>query len=332
MSKSNTNQAELPLPDSEILAAQVLSDFLAEGGDGDASSADSAPTQADLFVVMETVHDWPIKDDVSTMEFPIFSLSKKADTKIRTYSRAGKTVRVIPSALGAATLFDKDLLIYCISQIVQANDAGMKVGRRLKLSSHPFLVSTKRSTGGTAYEGIVDMCRRLKGTTIETNVKTNEKERIEGFGLIEDYKVTQYTKNGKGALEVEVTLSDWLYRAALSSDILTLHPGYFLLGQALERRLYELGRKHCGQQAWFCIGLPLLQEKTGSVQEARYFKQEVKSVLKAQRLPDYKLYLDTTTKPNQVVYVTRDSRKLMAEASQKGRFDWLAKLMQQRLS
>lgn len=342
MKKSSTKQAELSLlpeptqggtTDSEALAAQVLSDFLADGNANGADlSASSVPAQADLFVVMETVHDWPIKDDVSTMEFPIFSLSKKPDTQIRTYSRAGKTVRVIPSALGAATLFDKDLLIYCISHIVKAADAGMKVGRRLKLSSHPFLVSTKRSTGGTAYEGIVDMCRRLKGTTIETNVKTNEQERTEGFGLIEDYKVTQYTKNGKGALELEVTLSDWLYRAAISSDILTLHPGYFSLGQALERRLYELGRKHCGQQAWFCISLPLLQEKAGSVQEARYFKQEIKGILKANRLPDFKLYLDTTVKPNQLVYVTRDSRKLMMEATQKGKIDWLAGLLQQRLT
>jgi len=338
MKKSNTKQPELPLlpattqgiqTDSEALAAQILSDFLADGNA--AASADSLPAQADLFVVMETVHDWPIKDDVSTMEFPIFSLAKRADTKIRTYSRGGKTVRVIPSALGAATLFDKDLLIYCISQIVQAKDAGIKVGRRLKLSSHPFLISTKRSTGGTAYEGIVDMCRRLKGTTIETNVKTNEQEQIEGFGLIEDYRVTQHTKNGNGALELEVTISGWLYRAALASDILTLHPGYFTLGQALERRLYELGRKHCGLQAWFSINLPLLQEKAGSVQEARYFKQEVKSILKANRLPDYKLYLDTTTKPNMLVYVTRDSRKLMAEVSKKGKFDWLAGLLQQRL-
>ena len=103
MKKSSTKQGELSLiaeptqgapTDSEALAAQVLSDFLAdESGGGPDAAAGSSPAQADLFVVMETVHDWPIKDDVSTMEFPIFSLSKKPDTQIRTYSRAGKTVR-----------------------------------------------------------------------------------------------------------------------------------------------------------------------------------------------------------------------------------------------
>lgn len=283
--------------------------------------------QADLFVVMKAIYNWDIKDDIFTMEFPIFSLAKKADTKIRTYSCAGKTIRVIPSSLGAATLFDKDLLIYCISQIVRSKNTDIKMRRHLKLSSHPFLICTKRSTGGTAYEGMVDMCRRLKGTTIEINVKVNEHEFIEGFGLIEDYTITQYTKNGKGALELEITISNWLYDTAIASEILTLHPGYFLLGQALERRLYELGRKHCGQQAWFCISLPLLQEKAGSIQEARYFKKEVKDILKANRLPDYKLYLDTRIKPNQLVYVTRDSQKLMTEVMQKGKIDWLSGLL-----
>lgn len=293
--------------------------------------SDADPVQADLFVALEAFHDWPVKDDVSTMEYPIFSLAKNHDTRVRTYSRKGKTVRVIPSALGAATVFDKDILIYCISQIVKAKDSGLNVSRRVKVDVHPFLIGTRRSTGGSAYEGVMDMCRRLKGTTIETNVKTNEQEQLEGFGLIEDYKVTQYTKNGKGALELEMTISDWLYRAAIAGGILTLHPNYFSLSQALERRLYELGRKHCGQQPWFSIGLPLLQEKSGSSQEARYFKKEIKALLKLDRLPDYRLALDETTKPNQLVYLARDYSKVLAEATRLNKIDWLSSLLQKSL-
>ncbi len=153
--------------------------------------------QPDLFVVLEAIRDWPIKDDVSSMEFPVFSLSKTRDTRIRSYSRAGRTMRIIPSAVGAATVFDKDILIYCISQIVRGHEAGAKVSRRVRVDVYPFLVGTRRSTGGAAYGRVVDMCRRLKGTTIETNVKTNEKEQIEGFGLIEDYRVTTWTKKAQ---------------------------------------------------------------------------------------------------------------------------------------
>ena len=289
------------------------------------------PSQADLFVILDTVHDWPVKDDVSSMEFPIFSLAKVRDTSIRTYSRGGKTIRVIPSALGAATVFDKDILIYCISQIVRALEGGAKANRRIKIETYPFLVGTRRSTGGAAYEGVLEMCRRLKGTTIETNVKTTDREQTEGFGLIEDYKVTQYTKNGKGALELELTISEWLYRAAVNSDILTLHPGYFLLGQALERRLYELARKHCGQQAWWAVGLPLLQEKVGSAQESRYFKKDLKKIAELNRLPDYRMVLDESVKPNMLYFLTRDTKKLMAEASRQDKIKWLDSLLQRRL-
>lgn len=277
------------------------------------SNSTNSPTQEDdLFKVIILVHNWPVKDDVSSMEYPIFSLSKNHDTRIRQYSRGGKSIRIIPSAYGSATVFDKDILIYCISQIVRAADAGAQVSRRIRIDVHPFLVGTRRSTGGAAYERVVDMCRRLKGTTIETNVKTNEKEQLEGFGLIEDYRVTTWTKNQKGALELELTISEWLYRAAVEFDILTLHPDYFSLSQALERRLYELGRKHCGgNKAWWEIGLPLLHEKTGSSQSLRRFKQNIKDIVSRDALPDYRIRLDETIKPNKVVFLTRNHCKII---------------------
>lgn len=285
------------------------------------------PVEDDLFIILESMHDWPVKDDMSSMEYPIFSLAKNRDTRIRSYSRGGKTVRVIPSAFGAATVFDKDILIYCISQIVKATNAAVKVSRRVKVEVYPFLVGTHRSTGGAAYERVVDMCRRLKGTTIETNIRTYEHEQLEGFGLIEDYKVTQPTKNEKGALSLELTISDWLYRAAMASHILTLNPAYFDLSQALERRLYELGRKHCGQQAWFSIGLPLLQEKVGSTQTLRNFKQEVKKIAALDRLPDYKIAVDECSDPHHVVYLSRDQNQLLSEAQRQGKLAWLRELL-----
>lgn len=345
MSKSTTKDKKLPVakadtaPLFEVLDAEgqliELGEFSFRSLDEElvvpSSQIHDGPAQSDLFVILETLHDWPIKDDVSSMEFPIFSLSKKPDTSVRSYSRGGKSIRVIPSALGAATVFDKDLLIYCISQIVRAINAGAPVKRKIRISTYPFLVGTQRSTGGAAYERVLEMCRRLKGTTLETNVKTNEQEQTEGFGLLEEYKVTQYTSNGRGALEVDLTISEWLYRAAVASDILTLHPDYFRLAQALERRLYELARKHCGQQAWWIINLPLLQEKTGSAQEARFFKQDLRAVIKLNRLPDYKIYLNKSERPNQVIFVTRDSKKLMAEAIKQNKVEWLQWVLQQRI-
>jgi hypothetical protein len=38
-------------------------------------------------------------------------------------------------------------------------------------------------------------------------------------------------------------------------EVLTLHRDYFRLRKPLERRMYELARKHCGQQATWSICL-----------------------------------------------------------------------------
>ena len=47
-------------------------------------------------------------------------------------------------------------------------------------------------------------------------------------------------------------------------EILTLHPDYFRLRRALDRRLYELVRKHCGRQADWSISIEKLYNKCGS--------------------------------------------------------------------
>ena len=108
--------------------------------------------QPDLFTLLDAVADWPVKDDIHSMEYPIFSLSKNKDLRIRTYQRGDKYVKIIPSVIGAATVFDKDILIYAVSKIVRAVEAGKTPTRRVRFDIHPFLVGTRRSTGGAAYE------------------------------------------------------------------------------------------------------------------------------------------------------------------------------------
>jgi plasmid replication initiation protein len=56
-------------------------------------------------------------------------------------------------------------------------------------------------------------------------------------------------------IAVEVTLSEWLYNAVAAREVLTLNRDYFRLGGALERRLYEVARKHCGRQAKWIVGV-----------------------------------------------------------------------------
>lgn len=55
-------------------------------------------------------------------------------------------------------------------------------------------------------------------------------------------------------IAVEVGLSRWLFNAVQVHEVLTINSDYFRLRKPIERRLYELARKHCGDQAHFAIG------------------------------------------------------------------------------
>jgi len=53
------------------------------------------------------------------MEHPMFSLSKKPDRRIRHYEHNGNSITIAPGAYGLATIWDKDILIYLISHIIE---------------------------------------------------------------------------------------------------------------------------------------------------------------------------------------------------------------------
>ncbi len=71
-----------------------------------------------------------------------------------------------------------------------------------------------------------------------------------------------------------------------------IHPGYFGLGQGLERRLYDLAKKHCGDKLWFKIRLEKLHEKSGSAQALKYFRRDLIEAIKADKLPEFHIALD----------------------------------------
>ncbi|WP_230971748.1 replication initiator protein A [Nitrogeniibacter aestuarii] len=308
---------------------QELIDLMqAAAADDGEEDLDVGPEQQELFIPSTPPTDLNVKDDVRTMEFPIFTLSKRKDLRIREYSRGGRTVKVFPSVAGAANIFDKDILIWIMSHLAQANGQGKPTSRRVRVESHAFLKGTKRSTGGAAYQRIIDTCRRLKGTVLETNVKVTEQESTAGFSLIEDYRVTRSTKKGDGALEVEVTISEWMYRAVIDYDILTMDPKYFQLSQGIERRVYELARKHCGDQGYFKIAIDQFREKCGSSQQMKFFSNDLRKIARADTIPGYRMVIDDQEKPTNVVFLNRDNQVLLAFAKNRGQIQWVTRMLE----
>jgi len=246
---------------------------------------DRHPT-ADFFIC--DIFDALPKDDLASMEHPLFSLSTRADLRVLSYSHNGVEVTVTPSVRGRATLFDKDILIYCISQLMAAINAGQPISRTLHLRAHDLLVATNRETSGDGYRRLVDAFERLAGTRITTNIATAEIEETTGFGLIETWQIQRRTRGGR-MVSVRVTLAEWLFRAVLSKSVLTLSRDYFRLRKPLERRIYELARKHCGYQPEWRISLPVLAHKSGSASPLRVFRRMVRDMIAADHLPDYEL-------------------------------------------
>ena len=94
---------------------------------------------------------------------------------------------------------------------------------------------------------MIEMLRRLKGAVIETSIETGGLRARRSFVLIEGWRVVEQSQEVGRMVSVEVDLPQWLFRSVQEKRVLTLSKAYFRLRKPLERRIYELARKHCGK-------------------------------------------------------------------------------------
>ena len=253
------------------------------------------------------------KDDMASMEHPIFSLSTQSDKRVLRYEHNGNTITIKPGYDGLPTIHDKDMLIYCASHLRAAINQGEVPSRTVRFTARDFFLSIGRDTGGDSYERFKDSLNRLRGTTINTNIKTGRIRIEEGFGLIDVWRVVKEDVTGQ-VIAVEVELSKWLYNAILSNELLTISPDYFSLRKPMERRIYEIGRKHCGDQALFKIGLDKLHVKMGSTAPIRKLRAQIREIVADNHLPDYEIAISDD---DQVSFISR-AKKHLATIRQTG--------------
>ena len=231
------------------------------------------------------------KDDLASMEHPVFSLATKPDTRVLQYQHGNVKIEITPSVKGLATIFDKDVLIYCISQMIAKKNRGESLSQTVHLQAFDLLVWTNRETSGDAYKRLVDAFERLRGTTITTNIKAGGDEITSGFGLIDSFRVVRETPTGRMS-ELQVRISDWMFKIIQNAEVLTLSRDYFRLRKPIERRIYEIARKHCGDQPEWKISMELLQKKVGSTSTDRKFAMIVRALVQHDHLPEYSVTLD----------------------------------------
>lgn len=238
------------------------------------------------------IADLPIdsfRNELISFEWPLFS-TKPKDTDIRSFQVGNLLVTVTPSVVGAANVHDKDLWIYCISHLVNAMQLGRPVGRWVQFTVADFLSTTQRGDGKKSYEGVQAMLLRLQGTIVTTREpdESGRLKEINNYRLIGDSKIVI----GASQETVKVLLPDWLYDATKDMRVLVLDQEYFELRSPLARRIYELARKHCGQQQAWKIRTDLLLQKTGSTTTKKEFARLLRTIASEQTLPRYKLRIE----------------------------------------
>lgn len=259
--------------------------------------------QGDLFIC--DVADAVLKDIMPQMEHPFYSLSKKPEMTVRRYEHNGNWLEITPSFKGLATIYDKDILIYCISQLIEKMKQNEPVGPRIRITSYDLLAFTNRGTSGRDYLALSEAIDRLAGTRIKTNIRTGDEEQEDNFGLINAATIRrQHGKDGR-LLWITIELSTWVMNAVKAQEVLTLHRDYFRLRKPIERRIYELARKHCGRQASWQVSLEVLLKKCGSQSPVKRFRQMLKHITEHDHLPDYRLTFDEAT--DQVTFFNRES-------------------------
>lgn len=268
--------------------------------------------QLDLFSVF--IADAPIKQAIETMDAPLFSLSKNKDMNEAVIERKTSKLTIKPSPEGRATVFDKDLLIYAVSQLMQAKKQGHEITRKIRVVAHDILQSTRRGTGKRAYDNLVAAGVRLRGTTLvveDTQFEEGDlRRRPQIFGFVDNFELVEGTRIYRGVeqtcmIAIDITLNQRTFDAIDSNDVLTMHEGYFSLTSALDRRLYEIVRKgHGTNKPMWSIGIDKAKEKSGSKADNKEFRRMLKESVEQNLIPGYRLQLE-----GEIIKSIRDETK-----------------------
>lgn len=245
------------------------------------------------FFTADIFDNLPYKDDTASMGVPIFSLSKKKDLRTIRYENKNINVLVSPSfEYGLPTIFDKDILLFCGSKLMEEVNKGIIPPKTIRTSIHDLLVSTNRIVSKEGYDLLEKALNRLSGVLVTTNIRTNDTEQVSAFHLLESFHFLKSNFIKDRRVGLEMTVSDWFYNSIIGKEVLTINPAYFRLGRAIERRLYEIARKHCGKQNKWVIKLSNLKDKVGSTGSLVKFRYYIKQISNDNYLPDYTISIE----------------------------------------
>jgi plasmid replication initiation protein len=253
-------------------------------------------TQLDLFIADASFVKHA--DLAPLMATSWFSLSKNPRHQPIIHEYEKYKVEVRPtSEKGLATIWDHDVMIFLVSQLIGAHNRGESTSPRIRFTGYElFRFMRMKWRGGAVgkknYELLWDALERLHGTHIHTNIKSHaqlEQHDIEFYWLphIERMKLRNNKEVG-----YEVHLDQKVYEWTQDTkNALSLDRGYFDLTSGLDRFLYLWGRKSAGRQSYseWTERFDLIREKSGSLLAKSQFNHLLRRSIKRNILPGYEL-------------------------------------------
>ncbi len=299
-------------------AAKALHDKAKEAEEAQKSTLSTQKHLQQDFFVADIFDTASFRSDIDSMQLPIFAL-RGGDTKDIVYDLGDTKISITPTSAGRATIHDKDIWIYSISKLMTAINEGKEPSRTVRFTVYDYLITTNRRTSGRDYLEAQESLQRLVGTRITIESENKDRREARGFGLLEGFRVVE-EKDGR-MLRVEMTLPDWLYRSIHPKGVLKISPDYFRIRKPINRRIYEIARKFCGNQKNFQIGLDNLYKRIGSKGTYRRFKFNIKELVEVNDLPDYSIEFDD--KKDMVTFINRSKIEAPSDDEKENKAEWL---------
>ena len=275
-----------------------------------------AKKQSKVNTVMVADHspvmDNTARDFIEMMEIPFVALSKNRTTPL-IYKDAERGIEVkLTRHTGhfLASIYDWDIVVLVASKMQQILNNGTDIPpRTMIIPRHELLKGLGKHDGKKEEKDLKASLARLKMTGIETTIRNKDYRYEGGFGFLDSWG---YTKR-KDVKEIHITLSQWLYDGICSKGALLKVSGeYFNITSGIKRFLYRTARKHVGvdTKTWE-FSIEKLYTKSGSEQELKSFKHDVKKVVSSNDLPDYEMTWVDRNKHSFVAFKKRKSNPIL---------------------
>ncbi len=230
------------------------------------------------------------RDVIEIMEVPFLALSKNRTLPIN-YESPDGTIKVKVSCHTGhylASIYDWDIILFLASRIQEIINTGLDIPpKTFIIPRHKLLKAIHKHSGKTNRKEIEASLARLKLTGIETTIRNEDYRYRGGFGFIDSWGYTER----KDIKEFRITLSEWVYDGICrQGGLLKVSSQYFDITSGLKRFLYRAARKHVGiQNHTWDLSLETLYEKSGSEQEFKKFKYDLRKAVEDNDIPGYLL-------------------------------------------